>query len=247
MTASPEVRQLAEKLHAQGICQTMASAFQMAESMLVTSVKVTRDFNVRYEKEDKKPVRPSLVGLPPTVAGMFDEPKDPLADPKDEPKDPDEEDDPAHEEEKVSTIINPMSHPHIEKPKPLFHAPPTSGMTLHELMDSGNGELRYDGSKVHYSEQKMPEQSTLFVESTPQVQMPQMHEQPQVSAPISAHMESSHMEIPKPFEAPKPVEAPQESTIELPKAPVQASRAELEKKNALYQKVDLSSVFGVKK
>src|SRR3989344_8605810 len=110
MAASPEVRQLAEKLCAQGICQTMASAFQMAESMLVTSVKVTRDFNTHYEKEDKKPqsTRPSLVGLPPTVAGMFDEPKDPLADPKDDPKDPDEEDDPGSEEEKVST----MFHPH---------------------------------------------------------------------------------------------------------------------------------------
>lgn len=269
MTASPEVRQLAEKLHAQGICQTMASAFQMAESMLVTSVKVTRDFNSRYEKEDKaiRPSsNPSLVGMHPSVAGMFEDPKDPLADDKDdEGKDPDMD----GEEEKVSTMIKSMSHPHLEKPKPLFHAPPTSGMTLHELMDTGNGELRFDGSKVHYNEQKMPEmvqapisasdsiQSTLPVGDSMHGQsqgmssmpaMPQVHSEMQHTEmhqevhphPVSAPIEQHHAE------APKPVEAPQAATVELPKAPIQASQAEIAKKGALYQKVDLASVFGKK-
>ena len=126
MTASPEVRQLAEKLHSQGICQTMVSAFQMAESMLVTTDKVIKDFNSRYEKNDKRPIRPELVGLPPSVAGMFDDPKDPLDDP-DKDKDEDEE---HHEEERVSTLLPSKVEASIPKPKPLFHPPSTSAMTL---------------------------------------------------------------------------------------------------------------------
>ncbi len=258
MTSSPEVRQLAEKLHAKGICQTMASAFQMAESMLVTSVKVNKDFNSHFEnKESIRPSsNPSVKGMPVSVTSMFDvseiateggnaisdhdqkrinssvfdEPKDPLDDDKDK-----EPEDDSQEEERVSTMFHPVSQPKIEAPKPLFHAPPTSGMTLHELMDTGNGELRFDGSKVHYNEQKMPEAI--------------------MAAPVESHISVpsvAPVEAPKPVEMPKAVavetpEVPQATTVELPKAPVQASRAELEKKNALYQKVDLSAVFGVKK
>src|SRR3989344_6512140 len=230
MTASPEVRQLAEKLHSKGICQTMASAFQMAESMLVTSSKVTKDFNSRFEK--KEPIHPSpnpsLRGMPNSVTSLLEEPQDPLADPKDDDKDEDE--DAHHEEERVSTILKPVTMPKVEKPKPLFHAPTTSGMTLHELMDSGNGELKYDGSKVHYNEQKMPQAQAVL---SPEPVQPISQPQPIQTLPPQA-----------PIEMPKPVEAPQAATVELPKVPVQASPAELEKKNALYTKVDLSAVFG---
>ncbi len=53
MTASPEVRQLAEKLQAQGIVATMAGAIGMAQSMLETSSKVMKDFNPKYGEDDE--------------------------------------------------------------------------------------------------------------------------------------------------------------------------------------------------
>lgn len=53
MTASPEVRQLAEKLHAQGIVATMAAGINMAQSMLETSNKVMKDFNPKYGEDDE--------------------------------------------------------------------------------------------------------------------------------------------------------------------------------------------------
>lgn len=192
MTASPEVRQLAEKLQAQGIVATMAGAIGMAQSMLETSNKVMKDFNPKYGEDDEPFTNPHK--------GDGDEDKD--------------EDEGHQEEEKAAVQI-------IKKPE----------LTLHELMGREEShELKFLGDKVHITQVK----EELLPIETPKIE-PHQPMSPLPSTPFSeptAEKHQSQLTLPAAPEA-------EVKPMELPPAPKAAP-----KNDGLYQKVDLTAVFG---
>ena len=192
MTASLEVRQLAEKLQAQGIVATTAAAIDMAQSMLETSNKVMKDFNPKYGEDDEPFTNPH--------------------------KDDDEEDEGHQEEEKTNVQI-------IKKPE----------LTLHELMGREEShELKFLGDKVHITQVK----EELLPMETPKIEPHQpMSPIPEIATPgltPATETHQSQLTLPETPEA-----APEVKPMELPPTPKTAP-----KNDGLYQKVDLTTVFG---